>query len=728
MAGPILVGYDGSERGRDALVLGRVLSSALEAPLVVLIAYTPEQWLWAPGTAEPMDPEKRARFVADAETALAGQGEVEIRTLASQSAAGAFQAAPIRDEVRLRTVIAHGASGDAIVEQSEHVDLLVLGARGCGPLKRVLLGSVSRHVVNGARCPVLVVPLGAGAEESSGAPAGAAAAQPGKPIRARTRLSDTLTSQPEALFVATLSTIDPHPHPRRRRCARRRLAASTALWALCCLHLASPSEGSAGWSAPAVLAQCGLAGGPQVAFPSEGPATPSGVGAILWASDPASCTPHSPGSGRWAVSVAALSRADCGRIVGTRWLAGRARIALTAVGASSGRLTVATTSAASAPAGAEGALLQGAAAAASHWPSMPIRSETAPALARAYLGDVAIAAVVPGPAIAVRLERSFQSGFGPAQLVPIGAGPVTALTATMDYLSDVLLAWQQGGAVYARMLRVSGRSDPTQRVGASAPDPQIQAVVSDNGHGMIVWSSTVIPERSARTRIYLDLSAAGVRFGHPLQLASFADPQQVGRRPGSLKLERLSTENVMLAWTVAEDGHYAVHAAPAVFAASRPATLLSDPHSQAILSDLAPGPTGEAIALWSTMPRAADGTLASNRAQLWAVRTDIRPPAHVVLRRPKMIAAAGPNVAATVAVDPANDRAVAAWLALATPERVEYAVGGGVAGYRPRPPSPAAARPGGGVHWLRITMAAAGVACAMLLLAATRRRRRARAA
>jgi nucleotide-binding universal stress UspA family protein len=147
MAGPILVGYDGSERGRDALVLGRVLSSALEAPLVVLIAYTPEQWLWAPGTAEPMDPEKRARFAADAETALAGQGEVEIRTLASQSAAGAFQAAPIRDEVRLRTVIAHGASGDAIVEQSEHVDLLVLGARGCGPLKRVLLGSVSRHVV-----------------------------------------------------------------------------------------------------------------------------------------------------------------------------------------------------------------------------------------------------------------------------------------------------------------------------------------------------------------------------------------------------------------------------------------------------------------------------------------------------------------------------------------------------------------------------------------------------
>jgi hypothetical protein len=36
----------------------------------------------------------------------------------------------------------------------------VLGSRGYGPLQRVLLGSVSRAVVNNAHCPVLVAPRG----------------------------------------------------------------------------------------------------------------------------------------------------------------------------------------------------------------------------------------------------------------------------------------------------------------------------------------------------------------------------------------------------------------------------------------------------------------------------------------------------------------------------------------------------------------------------------------
>jgi hypothetical protein len=518
------------------------------------------------------------------------------------------------------------------------------------------------------------------------------------------------------------------------------MVAAAGLGALCCLHFATPSVGSAsaprsavgdrdlssgGWSAPATLARCGLAGGPRVAFPSESPATPTGDGAIVWAAKPMSCPPRSPRSARWAISVASLGSTDQARLVGDQWLEGGSRTALAAVGASFGRIAIAAANTAPAPADHGAALLQGRAVDPSRWPSISFGSDPAPALARAYLGDIAIASVAPGPAIEVRVERSFQSDLGSPRSVPIGAGRITALTATMDYRADVLLAWQQNGAVYARMLRASGRDDPTQRIGPSGPRPQIQAVVSDNDHGMIVWSSTDIPRHStARTQIYLDLSAAGVRFGQPQQLASFPDPQHVGRRPGSLVLERLSTENVMLAWTVAEHGHYVVRAAPAVFAVSRATTRLSDPRSQAILSDLAPGPAGEAIALWSTAPLNAGGTLDMRRAQLWAARTAIRPPAHVVLRRPVMVAAAGPNVAATVAVDPANDRAIAAWLTLTAPRRVEYAVGVGVAGYRPRPPTAAAGPPGAGTHWLRITLGAAGVAAAAILLAVARWRRR----
>lgn len=45
----------------------------------------------------------------------------------------------------------------ALVEAcEERVDLLVVGSRGYGPIKRVLLGSVSREVAQRASCPVLV--------------------------------------------------------------------------------------------------------------------------------------------------------------------------------------------------------------------------------------------------------------------------------------------------------------------------------------------------------------------------------------------------------------------------------------------------------------------------------------------------------------------------------------------------------------------------------------------
>ena len=514
-----------------------------------------------------------------------------------------------------------------------------------------------------------------------------------------------------------------------------------ALWWLCFtttpVDATSVSQGSLGnhglsvkrsslhWSDPRILARCGLVSGPQVAFPSESPATPTGVGAIVWASEPISCGPSSPPSASWTVSVAALGAAGHATLATTQPLGKRFGGDLAAVGASFGRIAI--TAAATTHGSPESAnvVIQGRAIDPSRWPSMMVESDPATALTRAYLGDVAIAATAPGPAIAVRVERYFDRDFGQARRVPIAAGPVTALTATMDYRADVLLAWQQNGAIYARMLRVSGAADSTQRVGPSGPHPQLQAVVSDNGHGMIAWSSTEIQKRAtARTRIYLDLSQSGVRFGQPRQIASFADPQQVGHMPGSLAIERLSTENVMLAWTADEHGHYVVRAAPAVFAASRPTARLSDPHAQAILVDLAPGPTGEAIALWRSAPRLAGGTLDARHVELWATRTSIRPPAHVVLRRPAMIAPAGPNFAPTVAVDPATDQAVAAWFTGTAPRRIEYAVATGAAGYRPRLKAATAPPPAAGAHWLRIALAVAGLVGVAILFAATGRRRR----
>jgi hypothetical protein len=406
-------------------------------------------------------------------------------------------------------------------------------------------------------------------------------------------------------------------------------------------------------------------------------------------------------------------------------LRGRFSGQLAAVGASFGRVAVAAglRSAGTSAVGVA-ALLQGRAARA---PAAPVLTAGGLplALARAYLGDAALATVVRG-AISVRVERHHEHAFGPPQLIPIAPGPVTALTATMDFRSDVLLAWQQNGSIYAHMLRASGRRDPTQRVGSSAPDPQLQAVVSDNDHGMLAWSSTEAQGGSGpRTLLHVDLSGAGVRFGTPRLLASFADPAQVGRSPGSLALVRLASENVVMAWTQYEHGHYVVRAAPPVFATSRPSALLSDPSRQAVLADVAPGPAGEALALWTSTPRAAADQGAA-RTELWAGRMFVRPGDRVAERPPEAIAAPGAATTGRIAVDPADDRALAAWLTPGGGGRIQYSISRSAVGYRPHAPrSPAAVR-AAPVHWLRIALGAAAallVTLAALTLWLRRRRR-----
>jgi nucleotide-binding universal stress UspA family protein len=56
-----------------------------------------------------------------------------------------------------------GSPVPELVTQSEDLDLLVTGSRGYGPLRAVLLGGVTGRLASLARCPLLVVPRGAGA-------------------------------------------------------------------------------------------------------------------------------------------------------------------------------------------------------------------------------------------------------------------------------------------------------------------------------------------------------------------------------------------------------------------------------------------------------------------------------------------------------------------------------------------------------------------------------------
>lgn len=60
-----------------------------------------------------------------------------------------------------------GDAAQALLQVCDEVDLMVVGSRGYGPLRAVLLGGVSGKVIREAACPVIVVPVGTSTSPTS---------------------------------------------------------------------------------------------------------------------------------------------------------------------------------------------------------------------------------------------------------------------------------------------------------------------------------------------------------------------------------------------------------------------------------------------------------------------------------------------------------------------------------------------------------------------------------
>jgi len=69
-------------------------------------------------------------------------------------------AAAAGGDVDVETRLSEGAPAEQLIAESHDLDLLVVGSRGFGPLRRVLLGSVSAGLLHRASCPVFVLPRG----------------------------------------------------------------------------------------------------------------------------------------------------------------------------------------------------------------------------------------------------------------------------------------------------------------------------------------------------------------------------------------------------------------------------------------------------------------------------------------------------------------------------------------------------------------------------------------
>jgi nucleotide-binding universal stress UspA family protein len=141
------VGFDASAESLAALPLARALAGGAHGTLVAV------------GAVEPL------RISAPAVPTPYTGGAIE-----SPEALEARRQRRGREIEDLLAGLPPGVEGEARVEVGEaaailgesagDLDLLALGSRSYGPLRRVLLGSVSARVVADAGCPVIVVPRG----------------------------------------------------------------------------------------------------------------------------------------------------------------------------------------------------------------------------------------------------------------------------------------------------------------------------------------------------------------------------------------------------------------------------------------------------------------------------------------------------------------------------------------------------------------------------------------
>lgn len=140
-----LMAVDGSKGGYDAVKLaGGLLSPAADS---VALYYSPPK-------------------VSLRATAGAAANSAAINRARQALADAVFEKARVLLPAGLRQTVhtivgtQHPAHGLIVAAEEWRADLIVVGARGLGPMAGLLLGSVSRQVVHSAHVPVLVVRAG----------------------------------------------------------------------------------------------------------------------------------------------------------------------------------------------------------------------------------------------------------------------------------------------------------------------------------------------------------------------------------------------------------------------------------------------------------------------------------------------------------------------------------------------------------------------------------------
>lgn len=138
------VGFDGSEEAQAALRSAVELAERFHATLTVTTV------------AEPLP----IGYGATVSMLSAGEFERYEVDYKRKVLDEALESIPSNLPVTGR--LRHGPPARELIDASEDLDLLVMGSRGYGPLRRTLLGSTAAAVIDAARCAMLVLPRRAG--------------------------------------------------------------------------------------------------------------------------------------------------------------------------------------------------------------------------------------------------------------------------------------------------------------------------------------------------------------------------------------------------------------------------------------------------------------------------------------------------------------------------------------------------------------------------------------
>lgn len=137
----IVVGVDGSEHAvralRFALDEAKIRGCGLKAVSVWHIPAAAYDGGWAPTPVDFGNLEEATRALLDQSLADAGAADSGVEVV---------------------PVVREGQAADVLVQEAADADLLVVGSRGLGGFRGLLLGSVGQQCAHHAPCPVAIVP------------------------------------------------------------------------------------------------------------------------------------------------------------------------------------------------------------------------------------------------------------------------------------------------------------------------------------------------------------------------------------------------------------------------------------------------------------------------------------------------------------------------------------------------------------------------------------------